>query len=79
MAVSVARNSASKECASKGRQEPNREIRAKRAGEERSLSLGDKLLQKRTNKIVQRARRRNKGRLRRKSKSVSEIIFFIYN
>lgn len=52
-AVSVARNSVGNERASRGRQEPNREIRATGESEtERGLSLGDKLLPKRTNKII---------------------------
>lgn len=52
-AVSVARNSVGNERASRGRQEPNREIRATGESEtERGLSLRDKLLPKRTNKII---------------------------
>lgn len=52
-AVNVARNSVGNERASRGRQEPNREIRATGESEtERGLSLGDKLLPKRTNKII---------------------------
>lgn len=51
--MSVARNSVGNERASRGRQEPNREIRATGESEtERGLSLGDKLFPKRTNKII---------------------------
>lgn len=52
-AVNVARNSVGNERASRSRQEPNREIRATGESEkERGLSLEDKLLPKRTNKII---------------------------
>jgi len=77
-AVNVARNSVGNERASRGRQEPNREIRATGESEtERSLSLGDKL-PKWTNKIIRYGECDvgNKGYLRRNWRVTSEITVF---